>query len=124
MLAGFIEEMKNDWNLSPKTAIAINLILDELVTNAIEHGITEPEIDIHISFELADDVITILMKYSGKPFDPTVCKKPDTTGPLLKRKCGGLGVHIVRTLSNYCCYQRNGNENILTIRKNLNKECG
>lgn len=121
-LSDELKELKDLWNLSNKFLLEINLILDELVTNIIEHGEQQKEYDIWVKIKNDKDKIIIEVKDEGPPFDPTKCSMPDTTLELDKRKCGGLGVLFVHKLSDSCCYRRCNDTNIFTLIKNLPPE--
>ena len=58
------------------------------------------------------------VKDDGKPFNILEASEPDIEGKgLNERKIGGLGIHFVRHFSDDIHYERNNNENILTIIK-------
>ncbi len=117
------QTLEDKWSLSRKNIAEINLVLDELVTNTIGHGDCDKKQPIDITLTKKDLKLTIQIIDSGQPFDPTVCQLPDTTLPLEKRKCGGLGILLVRQFCDSWKYTRSNNKNILTLKKNLPKEC-
>ncbi|MCP3889080.1 MAG: ATP-binding protein [Desulfobulbaceae bacterium] len=114
-----VGKIQDKWGISQKDAIHINLILDELVTNIIEHGGSSTEKKIKISFTRMNEKLTIEVADTGPPFDPTRCTEVDTTLPLEKRQCGGLGIHIVRKLCSCSSYTRLKGKNIFTLNKTL-----
>lgn len=118
-----LHSLDHNWRLGRKVCIEINLILDELITNIIEHGERGNEHHIDIILSKVGRNLTIEVKDDGPPFDPTICALPDTTLTLDKRKCGGLGILLVRRLSDNCRYRREQNKNVLTLQKTLPKEC-
>jgi len=122
-LHSHLKHLQDDWGIAKKTAVHINLVLDELVTNIIEHGDRDNEHIIEITLTKTDSEFSIVIADDGPPFDPTHHKPPDTTLPIEKRQCGGLGIHLVRKLCNNCSYVRSQNKNILTLRKNLQETC-
>lgn len=115
--------LDRNWRLGRKTCIEINLILDELITNIIQHGERKKEHLIDIILTKAGRALTIEVQDDGPPFDPTICPLPDTNLTLDRRKCGGLGILLVRRLSDSCRYRRVQNKNVLTLKKTLPKEC-
>ena len=57
--------------LSPKITFQLDLILEETITNIIEHAFDTPGThDITVLFQVEANVITIQVIDSGKPFDP------------------------------------------------------
>jgi len=115
--------LKKKWSLSSKTTMELNLILDELISNIVEHGDVEKDSEIDIKLTKKKAVITLVIMDDGPPFDPTVTPAVDIALPLEKRKCGGLGIHLIRKFSDKCKYTRVDNKNILTLKKILYEEC-
>jgi anti-sigma regulatory factor (Ser/Thr protein kinase) len=103
-----------------RSLYAVNLALDELVTNVILYGFDAAEgkhvvVKIHTTAgELTASVID-----EGKAFDPLQSKTPDINAPLEERDLGGLGIHLVRSLMDNVSYQRDGDKNVLTVRKRI-----
>jgi serine/threonine-protein kinase RsbW len=119
-----IQILEKKWSLPRKTSAEINLVLDELITNIIKHSDCDQKQPIDITLTKIDLKLTIQIVDCGSPFDPTLCKLPDTSLPLEKRKCGGLGVLLIRQFSDCWDYTRSEDRNILTLQKILPKECG
>jgi anti-sigma regulatory factor (Ser/Thr protein kinase) len=117
-----LAKLKKRWNLTRRIIAELNLILDELVSNIIEHGNCDKEIEITIRLIKKENRITIILTDTGPPFDPTITPIPDISLPLEERTCGGLGIHLVRKFSDGCSYRRTGNKNVLTLKKHLPKE--
>ncbi len=118
-----LKNLEQRWSLSKKTLAEINLVLDELITNTIKHGNCDKNQSIEITLQKTDLKLTIEIIDTGLPFDPTVCQKPDTSLPLEKRRCGGLGILLVRQFSDCWKYTRSDNKNIITLQKTLPEEC-
>ncbi len=110
--------ISKEWNILPKETIQINLVLDELITNIIEHGGGCAKCPIEIRMEKTNSQFKIQLSDGGPPFDPTQCKPVDVTLPLGKRDCGGLGIHFVRKFSDCCSYERVKGKNIFQFTKN------
>jgi serine/threonine-protein kinase RsbW len=103
-----------------RTFYAVNLALDEIVTNIILHGYEPEQMEpISVRMEAADGELRSQVRDSGRAFNPLDAPLPDLTGPLEKRTLGGLGIHLVRSLMDTVEYQREGAKNVLTIRKRI-----
>ena len=61
--------------------------------------------------------LTIVFVDGGKKYNPLETPEPDINLPLEKRKIGGLGVFIVRNFMDKLLYRREGNENVLVLKK-------
>ena len=52
---------------------------------------------------------------NGIPFDPLSLSEPDLTAHLSDRKVGGLGVFLIREMTDDVQYRRRGDANVLTL---------
>ena len=103
-----------------RTLYAVNLALDEIVTNIILHGCDPGHSElIAVRMEAGRGELHCEIRDSGRAFNPLDAPLPDLTGPLEKRTLGGLGIHLVRSLMDTVDYQRDGAKNVLTIRKRI-----
>lgn len=97
------------------------LIVDELITNCLNHGpCSKGKTEIHVVVEDRPGDIEVRISDSGTPFDPTQydcppCTDPETIMP------GGVGLCLVRNLAATMNYYRQQEQNILilTITKTL-----
>lgn len=80
------------------------LAVDEVVTNIILHGYrgAPGEIDIDIWHQAGD--VTVLIRDTAPRFDPRTAPPPDTSLPLEQRQPGGLGIALVRSLTDRMIY--------------------
>lgn len=114
------------WKIPSKETLQLNLILDELITNIIEHGGGCSKCPIEIRMEKTDCHFKVRLSDGGPPFDPTQCKTSDVTLPIGKRECGGLGILFIRKFSDYCNYERVKGKNIFQFTKTYkgSADCG
>jgi sigma-B regulation protein RsbU (phosphoserine phosphatase) len=106
--------------LSDNVLHDLNLALGEILTNIISYGYTdsrEHEIMVRLSVEPGE--MRIDVEDDGQPFNPLEAPEPDTTKPLEDRAVGGLGVHLVRKLTDGLEYRRHEGKNILVMKKRL-----
>lgn len=109
-------------DIGKSTAYALDLILEELVTNIAKHGSGTEGATISIALELADGIVHGTVKDNAAPFDPLKNPPPDTTARLDDRKIGGLGVHFVRTLVENVSYRCQAGENVLSFELRMKEE--
>ena len=122
-LAALAERFGQAQQLSDDEVMAINLVLDEVVTNVIDYGFEgfdgKPEIRLTMTIE--GDQLTIQVDDNGRAFDPLQAAAPDLDLPLEDRPVGGLGIHIVRSVMNTVEYDRRGGRNLLTMHKTISR---
>lgn len=92
----------------PASAVAaINLMLDELISNVVMHGYPAHERgEIHVSARLVPAAVLVEISDHAFAYDPLQTAQPDLTSDLESRAIGGLGVHFVRQLADEFDYQR------------------
>jgi serine/threonine-protein kinase RsbW len=53
----------------------------------------------------------------GREFNPLEVGEPDLDTPIEDRQLGGLGIHLVKNMVDLAQYRREGDRNILLLRK-------
>jgi anti-sigma regulatory factor (Ser/Thr protein kinase) len=53
----------------------------------------------------------------GREFNPLEIAEPDLETPIEDRQLGGLGIHLVKNMVDLAEYRRDGDRNILLLRK-------
>lgn len=99
-----------------------NLAIEELVTNCIKYGYDDPHehvIDIELKFSPGELMLTVTD--DGRPFNPLEQPEPDTGLPPDQRPIGGLGIHLLRRMSDGMEYIRERGKNRVTLRKVLRR---
>lgn len=99
---------------------AVNLAIDEVVSNIVQHGYDEPTAhEVVVSIQAAGADVESRVVDQGREFNPLEAEEPDLEAPLQEREIGGLGVHLVRNLMDRTEYRREGAKNVLTMRKRI-----
>ena len=102
----------------PATAYAVNLSVDELLTNTISYGYEDSEEHrIDLLLRLNGDVLEVEIFDDSIPFEPTSAEIPDTDAPIEDRQIGGLGIFLTRQMMDSFDYKRDGGRNIVTLTK-------
>src|SRR5687767_14061669 len=99
---------------------AVNLALDEVVTNLVLHGFDDPtgqEFEARLTAK--DGVVAAEVEDEGRSFNPLEFPSPNLEAPLEERELGGLGIHLVRSLMDRVEYRRAGAKNVLSMRKRI-----
>ena len=112
-----LEQLPPSWGLSKKALFELNLVLEELCSNYIEHSGETSKDKVNIKLFQTSSEFVIIISDSGPPFNPTEMPPPDLKLPLAERQCGGLGLHFVRHFTDQIMYSREKNQNIVTIIK-------
>ena len=101
---------------SNKDLMSLHLVLEELVTNVIKHGYTDGQPHTFtVTLSTRDRLVTAMIDDDAPAYDPLARPEVDTTLPLDQRPVGGLGVHLVKKLTQSARYERRNGHNLLTI---------
>lgn len=110
-------------NIPAKTGLELNLVLEEVVTNIISYAYNDtlPH-RIMVFLEKEDDRVRMMIKDDGLEFNPLEVPPPEQPDEIDSLEPGGLGIHLMRKLTDEAAYQREDTRNILTLIKNLPTE--
>jgi len=103
--------------VSPRASYALNLAIEEMLTNVIKYAFNEPGAHpIHLRLARQPGFLVLTIEDAGKPFDPVAAPEPDTGKPIEDRRIGGLGIHLVRNMVDEIRHRREHGRNITEIR--------
>jgi anti-sigma regulatory factor (Ser/Thr protein kinase) len=124
-LAGLAERVERfgvEQGLAENVVNALNVVLDEAVSNAINHGYDAGvRGEIAVRLRRSADRVEVEVEDDGRPFDPLQVPPPDLSLPLERRPIGGLGIHLIRNLMDEISYARQAGRNVLKMAKRLAK---
>jgi serine/threonine-protein kinase RsbW len=115
----FVRSYAEGHSLDEETVFAVNFAIEELFTNMVKY---QPTGSNDVSIELSGDPQTLTIRmvdFGVEYFDPTAAPPVDTSKPLLERRPGGLGVHLVKQFIDEFRYQYVGNDSVITLIKKL-----
>ncbi len=99
-----------------RTQNQIRIAVDEIFSNIARYAY-HPEVGDAMVRIIAGEDIIIEFEDSGTAYNPLSLEDPDTSLPTMEREIGGLGVFLVKKLMDSVSYRREGDRNILTIKK-------
>jgi serine/threonine-protein kinase RsbW len=116
-----IDEFCASNKLPQDTVFALNLSLEEILSNIITHGYDDKdEHVILVRLKLHQGQVYIEVEDDGKPFNPLEVEEPDIDKPLEERPIGGLGIHLVKNHMDSLKYKRKEERNLLIMKKKAN----
>jgi serine/threonine-protein kinase RsbW len=97
-----------------------NLTLEELGTNTLKYGYEDrgPH-EILLRLEVQPNSLLLLLEDDGHEFDPLKAPAPALDRPLEEREPGGLGLHLIRQMTEQMNYERRAGRNRVTARIRL-----
>ncbi len=116
----FVQEIAASLTRDQQTISDIVLAVDEAVTNIIRHGYQHQAGTIELAIRSQSNRLEIKLWDEAPAFDPTQIAPPNPHIPLSQRAPGGLGIHMIRQLTDdlqYHCLADGRNE--LTLVKQI-----
>ena len=116
----FIDLVAEEVGLDMSLTMSLNLAMEEAVVNVMDYAYPDSQkgnVDIEVTAD--QEWMTFVITDTGIAFDPTTKEDADTTLSAEERPIGGLGIFLVRQLMDDINYKREGNKNVLTLRKKL-----
>ena len=115
-----VSQFCREHGLSSEIEGDLGLALEEILVNIIRHGYPEGgEHEIEVRLSQQQDWVTATVEDDGMPFNPLEAPEPDLYGPLETRPIGGLGIHLVRNITDGLEYHRSEGRNRLVMRKHV-----
>jgi serine/threonine-protein kinase RsbW len=116
----FTLEFAAEAGLAAEDLFALQIIVEELVTNVIDYGNVPPgELAVSVELHMEGGALTIRLADRGREYNPLLRTDPDTALPAEQRPIGGLGVFFCKKLTDEQTYERRDGSNILVLRRKL-----
>jgi len=112
------ESFATQHDIGGKLRYHLLVSIEEILTNIIKYGFDEQGVHpIHITFRYDSGTIEMEFEDRGREFNPLEVGEPDLDTPIEDRQLGGLGIHLVKNMVDVARYRREGDRNILLLRK-------
>ena len=117
-LRAAVRDMAERWDATPDCKGDLVQAIDEAATNIIRYGYRGEPGEIEMTADLDGDDIVITLLDRAPEFDPLAVPSPDLSIPPLRRRPGGMGIHLMRVSTDSLEHRaRPGGGNILTLTR-------
>ena len=117
-VAAQIDEFCTSQDMTAEVTYAVNLALDEIMTNPISYGYDDDAPHrIEIIVRLEAEALLIVIVDDSAAFDLSKAPTPDIGASLEERPLGGLGLFLVHQMMDSVEYRREEGCNIVTLKK-------
>jgi serine/threonine-protein kinase RsbW len=121
----FVAQAVRDEGLDDRVVPDLQLAVDEVCANVIEHGYSGQGGEIEVTVEAIEGGVQAKVRDWGTPFNPQAIPIPDVTAPLEQRRPGGLGLYLVRQVMDDVRFEFDAQRsNIVTMIKRFRPEEG
>lgn len=119
-----IEQCMRSGSFSDEQILDMQLAVEEAITNIVLHGYAGEPGRIAVHGEADADRATIEISDRAPAYNPLSQADPDVTLGLDKRRIGGLGVFLIRRVTDDVTYRFNDGKNVLRLIKLKQKATG
>jgi serine/threonine-protein kinase RsbW len=117
-IGDFVRKIAQDAGFESFAVYSIEMAVDEACSNIIEHAYEgEGKGEIRCTCSVTEEEIRVVIKDTGKPFDPSSVPPPNLSKNIDDRQAHGLGLHFIRKWMDEVQFLSQGPENILTMLK-------
>jgi len=115
-----VSQWLTERGISDAVQYLANLAIEELATNCIKFGYDDAnEHMLEVRLAVSEQGVVLTFVDDGRPFNPLLRGEPDLNIPAEERSVGGLGIHLLRRMSDRMEYVRKGNQNVVILSKAL-----
>ena len=107
-----LEAWSEEAGLPMPVAMRLALVAEEVAANVANHATGASYFEFGAKVEA--EGVRLSLTDDGPEYDPLAHTAPDTEAPLEERDPGGLGIHLVRTMTHDAAYARESGLNRLT----------
>jgi len=113
----FVETDIKDAALNARAKHSILIAIDEVFNNVVNYAYSPETGDITIRVLTDNRGVTLEFEDGGIEFNPLDAPEPDISSRKTaeEREIGGLGIFMLRRLTDTAAYKRVGGKNILTL---------
>lgn len=124
LIREFVAKVGEQAGMSEMDISKIELAVDEACANVIEHAYgNDKSQEVIVRANVDDEKITFQIVDTGIGFDPTQILQEDLEKLIEKRKSGGLGMRLIKTLMDEVQYEIiPGQKNELRMIKRIKKK--
>jgi serine/threonine-protein kinase RsbW len=114
---GFVASFVREKGIAADEAARILILLEELLTNLVKYGYPDRAEPGQVEIALALDGSRLQIEFidDGCAFDPFAAPPPNLDEPVEDRQVGGLGLHILRSLTDEARYERRIDKNVTRL---------
>ena len=120
-VTAFVDEALEELGCSMRSQMQIDVAIDEIFGNIARYAYAPAggPATVQMDFDPAAGMVSLTFRDQGIPYNPETKEDPDTTLPAEERAIGGLGIFLVKKTMDAMTYHREGDSNVLVIRKKI-----
>lgn len=111
-ISAFGDELTEKLSVVPKIASKVNIAIDEIYSNIVNYSGADV---VSVSYEIADGKLYMTFEDNGIRYNPLEKEDPDVTLSAEERSIGGLGIFMVKKMTESMEYSYEDGKNLLRL---------
>jgi anti-sigma regulatory factor (Ser/Thr protein kinase) len=114
----WLEQQAQAFSIDARTLYAIDLCLEETITNTIKYGQRDDRADaptIHLALDVWPEGARLTIIDDAALFNPLLAGPPSSPGTVEEAQVGGLGIHLMRQFASALTYSDENDRNCLVL---------
>ncbi len=116
-VSDFADQLTSKLDVLPKISSKVSIAIDEIASNIINYSKAKTA---QISYSIEKNKLNLTFEDDGQPYNPLEKEDPDITLSAEERQIGGLGIFMVKQMTESMDYKYENNKNILKLVMALN----
>ena len=112
VVGAFADSLSAKLEIVPKIANKINIVFDEIYANILNYSKATVAT---VSYSIENSKLSISFTDNGIPYNPLEAAEPDITLSAEEREVGGLGIFMVKKMTESMEYEYKDDKNVLTL---------
>ena len=124
-VTAFIDEFLSQGPCSAAARVQLTVAVEEIFVNIAHYAYGEKVGNLVIRGNVSREspwTVVMVFEDDGMAFNPLEVDPPNLTPAVRRRQVGGLGIFLVRSMTDEIGYERREGKNILTIKKTMELE--
>jgi serine/threonine-protein kinase RsbW len=119
----FVEGTARSGGGDPQAIADVLIAVNEAATNIILHGYRGQPGTIEVEVVVDQDALVVCLRDRAPQYDPTSAPDPDFMLPLEQRPFGGLGVYMMRQVTDELTYRTTGDgrNELILVKKGVRR---
>ena len=124
----WVDTITADQKLPEQLVFALQVCLEELMSNIVRHGgtghwesgsdpsqVATPPLNVEIDISISAQRVSMTVEDDGKPFDVVNAPAHRIDQPLSEIEPGGLGIQLIKNFANTIAYEQAGLGNRVVV---------
>ena len=111
----WLHSICKEWELDENLTNKLDMCAEEIYANVEFYAYPDGSGDIEVKLEKSNNLIIFEFMDSGIKYNPLEKPDPDINMPPEERPLGGLGIYMVKEMTDEIAYKHENNKNILTL---------